>query len=521
MQFLLDFINTAEQSQIDQYLATNNCQVLETYSAFDKTFLVSCSATPPADSILEAVVQNDAAPIQVLTSQLEFSTDDNNQWWKLATFTKLDLSKPTQSLPRKGSSATVYVVDSGVKSDHPDLVTADIQTIYSFNGDHADHNGHGTAIASVISGETCGVTNAKIRSVKIFQNGVPTLQSHLLAAFDAIVSDVTATPNTLPVVNLSWSIPRNSFIDTKIRALQSTGLVVITAAGNSGVPIENVTPAAMPEVLTVGAYNQDFRPCDFSNYTGVISTSLGETNSGELDVWAPGEQIRVASLDGSYGLASGTSLAAAVVSAAAAYTSELLALADGSAAHSILDNTHWIPRGGDGLLILDSKYQNSVNKIISISAMLEGQNGIHYGVVNRYIKFARSGSRIELALPHELLTSAISIADPLPPGVQLDKRWLVGTIDTTVPFYWTSTVMYTTYAGDTVTSIIEVGVLPVDFDIATLPTDDPIVTITSLNCGPLGNGCGGACTGSSCVNCGANIKGSQDCQCLPSAGSCP
>jgi len=117
---------------------------------------------------------------------------------------------------------------------------------------------------------------------------------------------------------MSWSIDRNEFVEDKIRSLIKIGLLPVVAAGNSGIPIENVTPAAMAEVATIGSIGPNLTPSDFSDYTGPadISFTAGQTNYAPgLDYWAPGEYILVANASGGFTYIAGTSAAAAVVSA--------------------------------------------------------------------------------------------------------------------------------------------------------------------------------------------------------------
>jgi hypothetical protein len=261
-------------------------------------------------------------------------------------------------------------MDSGIESTHPEFEGVDISYLYTVTpNDYSDHRGHGTSLASVISGKTCGITNAKLKIVKIYENNHQTLQSEILDALDAILSDVPA--NHFALVNCSWVIDKNEWVEYKMREMTQRGIWVICAAGNNGTSIEDVTPASMTEAFTVGAYNQDLLPCDFSDYTGPLNTSQSHVNHGELDGWAPGENIYAALLNGSYGIISGTSIATAIMTAVGAYNFSDDLYADG-AMNEVLRGI--APVGPDGaaarlcsrydlLDLSDPKYQNSVNRI--------------------------------------------------------------------------------------------------------------------------------------------------------------
>ena len=200
------------------------------------------------------------------------------------------------------------MLDSGIDLTHSEFTGKDISLVYSLTGDFNDTNGHGTGLASLMVGNTCGVTSTSIKVVKIFDDNQPTKQSDFLHALDAILTDMNSNINKFSIINCSWAINKNIYIEDKIKHLINAGALVVASAGNSGKPIEEVTPASMPDVLTIGAYNSDFVPCDFSDYSNpsVVSLTQGQVNTGTLDAWAPGEQIWIAnptSKGGGYGFA--------------------------------------------------------------------------------------------------------------------------------------------------------------------------------------------------------------------------
>ena len=240
------------------------------------------------------------------------------------------LEKEDASVIRRGSGYAVYLMDSGVNNTHEDLTNTSVRHLFSHTDTMTDLNGHGTALASIIAGTRAGITSAEIVSVKVFEQGVPTLVSDIMKALDAVALDYLNTYVGKPaVINMSWSIDRNEFVEDKLKSLLKVGLIPVTAAGNSGVPIQNVTPAAMAEVATIGSVGPNLTPSDFSNYTGPTDVSFtgGETNySPGLDYWAPGEYILAASKDGGFTYIAGTSAATAVVSAVFIYQFSRLSL---------------------------------------------------------------------------------------------------------------------------------------------------------------------------------------------------
>jgi len=330
MKYVIDFIDSMTQEEVDQYLQNNNITKLRQYSNFGHVYLVEADSKPETNSQVLYVLTDDDHPLTLLgldvtiadsTETATFDIDDTKNWWKVASINNLDFDVQMHTHTIRGFESTVYILDSGIEANHPEFENVDVTLLHSFTGDFTDTRGHGTGLASLISGKTCGLTGASLKIVKIFDANQATLQSDLLHALDAVLADYTLNGRKPSVVNLSWGIPKNDYINEKIQVLMEQGIFVVAAAGNSGLPINDVTPASIPDVLTIGSYNQQLTPCDFSDYTGETITSLttNEVNNGELDGWAPGEQIWAAGLNGTYGFVAGTSASAAIASGALAY----------------------------------------------------------------------------------------------------------------------------------------------------------------------------------------------------------
>lgn len=202
-----------------------------------------------------------------------------------------------------GDNINVYVVDSGIDSTHPEFSHTTINNLFSYDSNFTPLNGHGTAVASIIGGNTLGISkNVKLHNVKI-PTSTSTTYSVLLAAFDAILNHHDGS--TVAIVNCSWTVPKSLILDTKITELQNDNLVVVAAAGNTGTAADNYSPVGLNSVLGVGASDA---------YDRVISWG-GQSNWGpEVDLFAPGIDVVVAEMGGTTTEVSGTSVAAAVVS---------------------------------------------------------------------------------------------------------------------------------------------------------------------------------------------------------------
>lgn len=335
MNYIVDFKDSVTIEEIENYFAENSITKIKEYSHFSRVYLVSSDNVISENDYIEKVVLDHENGIQLLgfdvpitaypvtqTDSFNITTDQN--WWKTVVLNDVDFDNEMHTFNRSGNNSTVYVLDSGIDISHPEFETADITLLHSYISTFNDPNGHGTALASLIAGKTCGITNAKIKVVKIFDSSSPTLLSNMLDALNAVASDYMNNNRSSSIVNCSWSIPFNEYVNSKLQQLVDMGMFLVCSSGNNGSPIENVTPACMPDALTIGSFGQNLTPSDFSNYTdpSFISFTAGETNYGQLDGWAPGEKIWAAQPGGTTNYIAGTSAATAIASAVLALNLE-------------------------------------------------------------------------------------------------------------------------------------------------------------------------------------------------------
>ncbi|MDJ0665426.1 MAG: S8 family peptidase, partial [Acidimicrobiia bacterium] len=247
-----------------------------------------------------------------------------------------DIDAPEGWHRTRGRGVVVAVIDSGADVDHPDLSSniwrnseeecgngvdddangyADDCHGWDFaNGsaDLTDFVGHGTHVSGIIAAKAnngIGVAGVAYESqVMILKigNGTPTLSA-------AIEAFAYAIDNGASVINASWVVDDPAaagFLDTAIAAAGDAGILVVAAAGNEpdDIDSEPVFPAASPlaNVITVGASTALDEPADWSAY-----------GASSVDLYAPGEHI-ISTVPGGYGVYSGTSMAAPMVSGAAA-----------------------------------------------------------------------------------------------------------------------------------------------------------------------------------------------------------
>jgi len=206
-----------------------------------------------------------------------------------------------------GDGCVVYLMDSGIDVSVDEFSESTVVHLYSHDGFYTDIVGHGTSMASLINGKTVGVAkNAIVKNVKIPLES--TTVGELLKAFDAVLADHLQTPG-IKVVNCSWTVPKSRLLDTKITELQNAGLVVVAAAGNTGIDADTLSPVGLDTVLGVAASDA------YDRVVSWVPGGVGISNWGsEVDITAPGINVLVANRFNTYETISGTSVAAAIVS---------------------------------------------------------------------------------------------------------------------------------------------------------------------------------------------------------------
>jgi hypothetical protein len=553
MKFLVDFKAEATTLDINTYFQQHGCSVIKEWDNFENVYFVEAATAPPTTDIVERVAEENhlaIKPLEVINlnpyygthadpahADIVINVGDAKDWWKNYCRGEPEFDDATTTIKRLGHNISVYIMDSGIDASHPEFVNADITNIYTVTpGDFSDNRGHGTAIASVIAGETCGVTAAKLKIVKIFDPGHGTTEREFLDALDAIITD--HEDNTFSVLNASWSIAKNAWVEHKLRILEDEGVFIVAAAGNNGSSIEDVTPASMLDAITVGAYNQNLTPCDFSNYTGgsMVSVAGGATNHGELDGWAPGEQIWAAGLNNTYGYVAGTSFAAAITSAVLASNLTYKVNSDSGQIISGYETTKFsaaVVRSNSivfkriNLLDLsEPKYADSVNFIATFS---DRNNLTIHQVPDELATAYRVNQGLQGArIFQPTLTKSIEILTPLPENFSLipDGR-IYGKPSSNQgpqngePYVTYLSTFRRTNLDDTQETIsVTIYVLPENFSPDTLPSDDPVVITLSGTCAGFSvPGCnfnGGGCIDYCNVDqscCAGPEKSSIECDC--------
>ncbi len=228
-----------------------------------------------------------------------------------------------------GLGIKVAVLDTGVQRDHPDLqnriggckdFTQAKSPVVQNSCD--DGNGHGTHVAGIIAADggsdhlgVYGVApDATLLIYKVCSNNGSCWSDDIASAIRE------ATDDGAQVMNFSFGTDApSSLVLDAVNYADSKGALIVAAAGNDGPYAQSVDyPAALADVIAVGAVDSGRNVPDWSSRGANASTVPGLIETGDLEFVAPGVNVESTWKDGGYVILSGTSMASPHVAGLAA-----------------------------------------------------------------------------------------------------------------------------------------------------------------------------------------------------------
>ena len=208
-----------------------------------------------------------------------------------------------------GSGVSIYIIDTGVFSQHSDFGNRAKQIKSFIEGEaNEDLHGHGTHCAGTAGGAKYGIArNANIFGIKCLGRS----GSGSLAGVIKAVAHAVKHASRPSVISMSLGGGRSQSLNTAVKDASKAGHVVVVAAGNSNSDACNFSPASAGgkgAVVTVMSSTDKDQRSGFSNY--------GQCT----DIVAPGSSITSAWIGGrtSKRTISGTSMATPHVAGAVA-----------------------------------------------------------------------------------------------------------------------------------------------------------------------------------------------------------
>jgi thermitase len=279
--------------------------------------LIRAAETPDVQTSIQSVsVEDTAASVGNEIHALPSNTSDDNyssEQWALQKM-------PGWQTRSGGSEILVAVLDTGIDRRHEDLAGKVAKSInFSNSATTSDTIGHGTHIAGIIAAianNGIGIAglapNARLLNVKVADD------EGMVWASAAAKGIIWAVDRGAKIINMSLAIPTETpALEEAVNYAWSKGVVIIAAAGNTGTSIPTY-PASCSNVIAVAATD--------------INNSLWEkSNYGDwVNAYAPGVEIFSTLPGNSYGYKSGTSIATAYATAAAALIFDTVTDANGN-----------------------------------------------------------------------------------------------------------------------------------------------------------------------------------------------
>lgn len=276
-------------------------EALEIHHVFEE--LQTASVTIPKSTQERLLYQDQIHSIEV---ESIVKIDEQERNWGYQTLT----NQTPNIVELKGENVKIAILDTGIDTNHPDLIVSGGETFVTGATTFQDDQGHGTHIAGIIAAQDNDIgivgiaPKAKIYSVKVLNKFGEGFESDVIKGIE------WAVEQKMDIINLSFTTTEESqLLKGILQKAYDQGILIVAAAGNSYVlDYTNVLyPARYSSVMAVGSINKELTHSSFSFF------------GYDLDFVAPGEDIlsTYISPDG-YIEASGTSMSTAFVSGIAA-----------------------------------------------------------------------------------------------------------------------------------------------------------------------------------------------------------
>jgi subtilisin family serine protease len=246
----------------------------------------------------------------------------------------------------KGKGVSVVVVDTGIDLDHPhfgpdadkngisDRIVFNYDFVGANDNNASDVDGHGTHVAGTVGSSDANYLGAapevNIIALRVLGDDGSGTGADIMEALNWVVAN--ASRYNVVAVNLSLgdssfdTSSREGYLSTQFKALTNSGVVVVSASGNSYADEQRQGvsyPSSDPYSLSVGAVFASGGTYD--EHVGIADTivKFSQRAATESDIFAPGVNIGAAQNGGGAVPMSGTSMASPEVAGMVALAQQL------------------------------------------------------------------------------------------------------------------------------------------------------------------------------------------------------
>lgn len=257
------------------------------------------------------------------------------------------------NLPDTGENIDVYVLDTGVSTNHQEFDNGQCIEGTSIVNEFptSDNNGHGTHVSSLVAGHSVGVApNCTVIGVKVLSSTGSGSMSNVIEglawALDYAENNRSAKGN---VISMSLGGGFSKILNRAVEEIsKDPKWVVVVAAGNSDADSTYYSPASAGEnVVTVGANDMYYKKASFSNW------------GGPVDIFSPGVFINGAYLNNQYRKLSGTSMSTPLV---AGLIAALFSMEENTNSEDVL--THMYSMAMNKIMFDEEKYYDTTSLVV-------------------------------------------------------------------------------------------------------------------------------------------------------------
>lgn len=205
---------------------------------------------------------------------------------------------------RLGANVIVSVHDTGIDSSHTAEFGARVTEIFDAVEDGPGN--HGTGVASVVAGATCGfLPQAQLLDAKCFSSGGSGSASTAISSLDALLTWVASNvTDEHVIVNLSFGVSGSNVYAAIIDDIEDAGIAMFAGSGNFDWNLDGLDNFWPAEGLTWGAVGAVNLAGDRLHFSSVGSP---------VRFHGLGWHVPTALTGGGYGWQSGTSFACPAV----------------------------------------------------------------------------------------------------------------------------------------------------------------------------------------------------------------